>query len=84
MSSVVSGFVFEAIMNVVSASTFSGLPSSRTPNPPAKTTWLLSMSATPTPGMDSSFIAVSTKSVSCLTRPGLSGCAFLPANDSSA
>ena len=82
MSSVVSGFVFEAIRKAVSASTFSGLPSSRTPNPPANTTWLLSSSAIPTPGIENSFIAVSTKSVSCLTRAGSSGCAFFPAKDS--
>ena len=37
-SSVVSAFVFDAIMKSVSASTFAGLPSLRTPKPPAKTT----------------------------------------------
>jgi hypothetical protein len=37
-SSVVSALVFDAIMKSDCASTFAGLPSSRTPKPPSKTT----------------------------------------------
>ena len=54
-SSVVSAFVFEAIMKTVSPSTVAVLPSSRTPKPPEKTTLPSWTIPSPTPGTPSSF-----------------------------
>lgn len=53
--------VLEAAMKSVSAFTSSGLPNSRTPRPPSKTTRPLSRSASEAPGMSSFFIEASTK-----------------------
>ena len=74
----------DPIMNSVSASTGSGLPSSRTPNPPANTTlppWIRPMA---TPGAPVVARALSTKSVICLIRSASSACGLRPANDSRA
>ena len=77
--------VFEATMKSVSLSTFAGLPSSRTPKPPSKTTLPpVDERDAPRRGRPSSRCAASTKSVICLMRSSSSGCAFFPANDSRA
>lgn len=79
-----SAFVFEAIMKSVSASTGVALPSSRTPKPPAKTTFPSWTIPTDTPGIPSSFRPVSTNRLSSPRRAWSSRFAFFPANVSRA
>jgi hypothetical protein len=80
--SVVSAFVFDAIMKSESASTLAGFPRSFTPYPSANTTLPPWTMPTATPGIFSSFMPVSTKRESSASRAGSSGFAFFPANDS--
>ncbi len=81
-SSVVRPFVLDAIMKSVLPSGFAGLPSSRTPKPPEKTTLPFWMMPTATPGMCSAFCPSSMNLPSAAMRAASSSCARLPANDS--
>ena len=82
--SVVSALLLEAIMKTVDASTLPGLPSSRTPKPPANTTlpcWTMPIA---TPGTSKAMRASSMKRVSVSMRARSSACARLPAKVSGA
>ena len=80
--SVVMALVLDAIMKSVLASTFWSLPSSRTPNPSANTTFPFSIRPMATPGTPVFFTAVSTNRLSSAIRASSSLCALFPANDS--
>ena len=79
-SKVVIAFVFEAMMYSVSASGFSGFPSSRTPKPPANTTFPPCTIPSETPGTPSWLCPRSTNAPSSAMRAASSVFAFRPAN----
>jgi hypothetical protein len=78
--SVVRAFVFDATMKSVSPSGFAEEPSSRAPNPSAKTTLPSWTIPTATPGTPSFWRPVSTNAASAASRVASSLCGVFPAN----